>query len=84
MAPHTGVMTVSSRSILGPNAIETSIGDLGAEGQHCTELSSGGALGDESAHGDKSLAAWRADAHRPGLGVGIDGNGAGGITLGGE
>jgi hypothetical protein len=47
-------------------------------------LSTTGALGSESAHSDPSLKAWQANAHKPGLGVQISGDGAGGITVGGE
>jgi hypothetical protein len=39
-----------------------------------------GALGDETAHGD--IEAWQRSTDRPGLGVGIQGNGSGGITVG--
>lgn len=47
-------------------------------------LGTAGALGDQTAHNDPSLAEWQSRAKPPGLGVGISGDGAGGITVGGE
>jgi hypothetical protein len=56
-------------------------GDLGMDISGSPRQSTTGALGDETAHGDSSLAAWKSHAHKPGLGVGIDQDGAGGITV---
>ena len=50
--------------------------------QPSNRLSTAGALGDETAHGDSSLAAWQANAHRPGLGVSITDAGAPGYGVG--
>jgi len=47
-------------------------------------LGTAGALGDQTAHNDPSLAEWQSRAKQPGLGVGISGDGADGITVGGE
>lgn len=77
-------MTVERRRIFADSAVETPKGDLGAEGTHSAEPKSTGALGDQTAHNDPSLAAWKANAHRPALGVGIEQDGAAGITVGGE
>lgn len=77
-------MTVNKRDILAPSAIQNPAGDLGSEGVKSVEPSTRSALGDTSAHGDESLAAWKRDAKRPGLGQGIEGCGAGGIVVGGE
>jgi hypothetical protein len=77
-------MSVSKRDVLPTSAIQKPVGDLGAEGVKSVEPSTRSALGDTSAHGDESLAAWKRDAKRPGLGVGIEGCGAGGVVVGGE
>jgi hypothetical protein len=42
-----------------------------------------GGLG-QSAAGAADIAQWKANAHKPGLGRAIEGNGSGGITVGGE
>lgn len=71
-------MTVEKRDCLAPSAIETPRGDLGDQSTSGPRLSTHGALGDESAHGD--LAGYRAKQAQYGS-VHQDG-GAGGIGVG--
>ena len=58
-------MTVNKRDILAPSAIQNPSHDSGSEGVKSVEPSTRSALGDTSAHGDESLAAWKRDAKRP-------------------